>query len=184
MAAPHLGSLQLKNVQARRAPAEGSIRPGLKIAEHLPKTPGQLSGTGRTDPNFIAAPLKGNLSKVSPRDSRLPSSASHLGCWLPWRSPRAQKGRQNQRSIPCSEHGRRAWSLQKRILVMGITYQLRFSVCIARNGGAPMKTLLIGIAIAVGMLVATRAVAASELTDCPHIVWKHGHYVCVMDDNG
>jgi Flp pilus assembly pilin Flp len=46
-----------------------------------------------------------------------------------------------------------------------------------------MKTLLIGIAIAVGMLVATRAVG-SELTDCPHIVWKHGHYVCVTDDNG
>jgi hypothetical protein len=46
-----------------------------------------------------------------------------------------------------------------------------------------MKTLFIGIAIAAGMLVATRAVA-SELTDCLHIVWKHRHYVCVTDDNG
>jgi hypothetical protein len=46
-----------------------------------------------------------------------------------------------------------------------------------------MKTLLIGIAFATGTLLAIRAVA-SEVTDCPHIVWKHGHYVCVIDDNG
>lgn len=45
-----------------------------------------------------------------------------------------------------------------------------------------MQTLLIGIAFAVGMLLATRALA-SEVTDCPHIVWKHGHYVCVIEDN-
>jgi transketolase len=46
-----------------------------------------------------------------------------------------------------------------------------------------MKTLLIGIAFAVGMLLATQAFA-SEVTDCPHIVSKHGHYVCVIEDNG
>jgi hypothetical protein len=66
---------------------------------------------------------------------------------------------------------------------MGITHQLRFSVCMGRNGGAPMKTLLVGIAFAVGMVFASQAFA-SEVTDCPHIVWKHGHYVCVIEDNG
>jgi hypothetical protein len=24
---------------------------------------------------------------------------------------------------------------------------------------------------------------ASDVTDCPHIVWKHGHYVCVFEEN-
>jgi transketolase len=46
-----------------------------------------------------------------------------------------------------------------------------------------MKTLLVGIAFAVGMVFASQAFA-SEVTDCPHIVWKHGHYVCVIEDNG
>jgi len=83
---------QPKNVQARRAPAGGSIRPGLNIAEHLPRTPGRLSGTGRTDPNSIAAPPKGNLSKVSPRDSRFPSSAFQSGVLAVVAQPESTKG--------------------------------------------------------------------------------------------
>jgi hypothetical protein len=86
---------QPKNVQARRAPAGGSIRPGLNIAEHLPRTPGRLSGTGRTDLNFIAAPLKGNLSKVSLRDSRLPSSALQSGVLAAAAQPESRAGGQN-----------------------------------------------------------------------------------------
>ena len=46
-----------------------------------------------------------------------------------------------------------------------------------------MKMLLIGIVFAVGIVLATQAFA-SDATDCPHIVWKHGHYVCVIEDNG
>jgi hypothetical protein len=83
---------QPKNVQARRAPAGGPIRPGLNIAEHLPRTPGRLSGTGRTDLNFIAARLKGNLSKVSLRDSRLPSSVSQSGVLAAVAQPESTKG--------------------------------------------------------------------------------------------
>ena len=45
-----------------------------------------------------------------------------------------------------------------------------------------MKTLLVGIALAVGMVLATQAFA-SDVTDCAHIVWTHGHYVCVIEDN-
>jgi hypothetical protein len=45
-----------------------------------------------------------------------------------------------------------------------------------------MKTLLTGIAFAVGMVLATQALAA-EVTDCPHIVWKNGHYVCSIVEN-
>jgi hypothetical protein len=45
------------------------------------------------------------------------------------------------------------------------------------------STLLIGIAFAVGMVFATQAFG-SDVTDCPHIIWKHGHYVCVIDENG
>jgi hypothetical protein len=45
-----------------------------------------------------------------------------------------------------------------------------------------MKTMLIGIALAVGMVPATKAFA-SDVSDCPQIVWKHGHYVCVIEDN-
>jgi len=46
-----------------------------------------------------------------------------------------------------------------------------------------MKTLLTGIAFAVGMVLGTQALAA-EVTDCPHIVWKNGHYVCsIVEDD-
>jgi hypothetical protein len=45
-----------------------------------------------------------------------------------------------------------------------------------------MKTLVTGIAFAVGMVLATQAFAA-ESTDCPHIVWKNGHYVCSIVEN-
>jgi hypothetical protein len=45
-----------------------------------------------------------------------------------------------------------------------------------------MKTLLTSIAFAVGMVLATQALAA-EVTDCPHIVWKNGHYVCSIVEN-
>jgi hypothetical protein len=53
--------------------------------------------------------------------------------------------------------------------------------CLA-GGIFTMKTMLIGIALAVGMVPATKAFA-SDVSDCPHIVWKHGHYVCVIEDN-
>jgi len=43
-----------------------------------------------------------------------------------------------------------------------------------------MKTLL--IAFAIGMALATQAFAA-EVTDCAHIVWKNGHYVCSIVEN-
>jgi hypothetical protein len=46
-----------------------------------------------------------------------------------------------------------------------------------------MKMLSTGIAFAVGMVLATQALAA-EVTDCPHIVWKSGHYVCsIVEDD-
>jgi len=46
-----------------------------------------------------------------------------------------------------------------------------------------MKTLLTGIAFAVGMVLGTQVLAA-EVTDCPHIVWKNGHYVCsIVEDD-
>jgi hypothetical protein len=45
-----------------------------------------------------------------------------------------------------------------------------------------MKTLLIGTTFVIGMVLATQAVAA-EVTDCPHIVWKNGHYVCSIVEN-
>jgi len=43
-----------------------------------------------------------------------------------------------------------------------------------------MKTLLITFAI--GIVLATNAFAA-EVTDCSHVVWKNGHYVCNMVEN-
>ncbi len=48
-----------------------------------------------------------------------------------------------------------------------------------------MKTLLTSIAFAVGMVLATQALAASAAdgTDCSHIVLQNGHYVCGLDDN-
>jgi hypothetical protein len=52
----------------------------------------------------------------------------------------------------------------------------------ALQEGFPMKALLIGITFAVGMVLATQAFAA-EVTDCPHIVWKNGHYVCSIVEN-
>jgi hypothetical protein len=45
-----------------------------------------------------------------------------------------------------------------------------------------MKTLLTSITLAIGMVLATQAFAA-EVTDCPHIVWKNGHYVCSIVEN-
>jgi hypothetical protein len=45
-----------------------------------------------------------------------------------------------------------------------------------------MKILLTGIAFAVGMVLATQALAG-EVTDCSHIVWKNGHYVCSIVEN-
>ena len=44
-----------------------------------------------------------------------------------------------------------------------------------------MKTLLT-VTFAVGMVLATQALAA-EVTDCLHIVWKNGHYVCSIVEN-
>jgi hypothetical protein len=45
-----------------------------------------------------------------------------------------------------------------------------------------MKTLLTGSIFAIGMVLATQAFAA-EVTDCPRIVWKNGHYVCSIVEN-
>jgi membrane-associated PAP2 superfamily phosphatase len=68
--------------------------------------------------------------------------------------------------------------------VIGITVMIEIFGLYTRSWrGFRMKTLLIGIAFAVGMVLATQAFA-SDATDCPHIVWKHGHYVCVIEDNG
>ncbi len=60
--------------------------------------------------------------------------------------------------------------------------------------GATMKTLVTGIAlatvthalgIALAMVLVSHAFAANatEVTDCPHIVWQNGHYVCGLGDN-
>jgi hypothetical protein len=46
-----------------------------------------------------------------------------------------------------------------------------------------MKTLLTGIAFAVGMVLLAIQALAAEVTDCPHIVWKNGHYVCSIVEN-
>jgi hypothetical protein len=40
-----------------------------------------------------------------------------------------------------------------------------------------MKTLLVGIAFAIGMLSTSQAFA-TDLPDCPNGAWKQGHYVC------
>jgi hypothetical protein len=40
-----------------------------------------------------------------------------------------------------------------------------------------MKTLLVGIAFAIGLLFSSQAFAM-DLPDCPNGAWKHGHYVC------
>jgi hypothetical protein len=66
------------------------------------------------------------------------------------------------------------------ILVIGITEVL--AILGLGLGVLEMKPLLITIAFAVGMVLATQAFA-SDVTDCPHIVWKHGHYVCVFEEN-
>jgi hypothetical protein len=42
-----------------------------------------------------------------------------------------------------------------------------------------MKTLLAGIAFAIGMVFASQAFA---LPYCPHGMWQHGHYVCATYD--
>jgi hypothetical protein len=83
-----------KSESTNARPDAGPVLP-LAIAEHLPRTPGRLSGTGRTDLNFIAARLKGNLSKVSLRDSRLPSSALQSGVLAAAAQPESRAGGQN-----------------------------------------------------------------------------------------
>ena len=42
-----------------------------------------------------------------------------------------------------------------------------------------MKTLLVGIAFAIGMVFASQAFA---LPYCPHGMWNHGHYNCAHYD--
>ena len=39
-----------------------------------------------------------------------------------------------------------------------------------------MKTLLFGIAVAIGMVVASQAFAAPS--HCANGIWQNGHYVC------
>jgi hypothetical protein len=69
------------------------------------------------------------------------------------------------------------------ILVIGITEVLAIpGLVLGVLEGFTMKTLLITIAFAVGMVLATQALA-SDVTDCPHIVWRHGHYICVFEEN-
>jgi len=41
-----------------------------------------------------------------------------------------------------------------------------------------MKTFLMGIAFAIGMVLATQALASVDGSQCPNGVWKNGHYVC------
>jgi hypothetical protein len=41
-----------------------------------------------------------------------------------------------------------------------------------------MKTLLAGVAVAIGMLFASQAFALP----CPNGAWQDGHYVCVSYD--
>jgi len=43
------------------------------------------------------------------------------------------------------------------------------------QGRGPMKTLLIGIAFAMGIVLASQAFAAAH---CPNGIWQSGHYVC------
>ena len=38
-----------------------------------------------------------------------------------------------------------------------------------------MKTLLVGIAFAIGMVFTSQAFAVPY---CPNSTWQHGHYVC------
>ena len=47
----------------------------------------------------------------------------------------------------------------------------------------PMKTYLLSIALVVGMVFATQAFAQDDATQCPHMVWKNGHYVCDADNS-
>jgi hypothetical protein len=42
-----------------------------------------------------------------------------------------------------------------------------------------MKTLLVGIAFAIGMFFSSQAFA---LPYCPNSTWQHGHYVCTSYD--
>jgi hypothetical protein len=63
---------QPKNVHARKAPAGGSIRPGLSVAEQAGSSRDArpvLGGRGEPIPILIQEPpLQRNLSKVSPRN--------------------------------------------------------------------------------------------------------------------
>jgi hypothetical protein len=46
-------------------------------------------------------------------------------------------------------------------------------------GRQPMKTLLAGIALAIGMIFTSQAFA---LPYCPNSIWQQGHYVCANFD--
>ena len=47
-------------------------------------------------------------------------------------------------------------------------------------GETSMKTLLVGIAFAIGMVFASQAFA---LPYCPNSTWQHSHYVCANYDD-
>jgi hypothetical protein len=50
---------------------------------------------------------------------------------------------------------------------------------IQRNSGCPaMKTLLVGITFAVGMVFASQAFALP----CPNGTWQNGHFICASYD--
>jgi hypothetical protein len=66
--------------------------------------------------------------------------------------------------------------------VTGITEcmtELPDYACQGNLGRPPMKTLLVGIAFAIGMVFASQAFA---LPYCPNSTWQHGHYVCASYD--
>ena len=83
------------------------------------------------------------------------------------------------------ESGVRMYGFQRREkhhFVMGITEcmtELPDYASEGNMGRPPMKTLLVGIAFAIGVVFASQAFA---LPYCPNSTWQHGHYVCASYD--
>jgi len=49
--------------------------------------------------------------------------------------------------------------------------------------GSAIKTFLTCIALAVGIVFTSQAFAASGISDCAHVGWKNGHYICDLGDD-
>ena len=70
----------------------------------------------------------------------------------------------------------------KRHFVTGVTEQMTSSLIYTgeeNSGRPPMKTLLVGIAFAIGMVFASQAFA---LPYCAKSTWQYGHYACASYD--